>query len=508
MASLQYTWEEASDAAKVVLAALAEVMVEGNRPVSSNQVRATIRAQEILLSRGAVSGALQELVTREVLRSDSGGYVFTVDLMRLWVQQYQRLGWVKGKIRLPGETGPPAGRDRVRMVLVGVSAGLVFLLIILFILVARNAEQAAVSRRATVTALSGTIGALETAIARGAGIEAEEQLAVIQTQSAEEMATRQIPTSTPRPTATPTPTPTSTPTATPTPTVTPTSTPTPTPTPTSVLANLDDTWMRPADEMVMMAVPAGEFEMGSDDDKVEYALQLCSAHSEDCPREWFESEQPVHSVALDSFWIDQTEVTNRQYRQCVEAGVCDEPVYDGTYSYVSYYTDSTFDDYPVVYVSWPQAVVYCEWAEARLPTEAEWEFAARGSERRQFPWGEEFDGARLNYCDINCRFDWADLTADDGYVETAPVGSYPDGDSWCNAHDMVGNVWEWVADWYGSYDTERQVNPKGPSSGESRVLRGGSWDLNPGSVRCATRGYKPPDVAGDNIGFRCAKDIQ
>ncbi len=239
MASLQYTWEEVSGAAKVVLAALAELMVDGNWPVSPNDLRATIAAQEIALSRRAVSGALQELVTREVLRTANGGYVFTVDLMRLWLQQYQRLEWVKGKI-------PPLeearGRDRVRMILVGVSAGLLFLLIGLSVIIWRGAESARLARQATATAMSGTIAALETAIAQGAAGDVERQtlearMALAQTQIAEAQATQGIPTNTPFPTATPTPTPLPTETPTPppptkTPTRTPSPTPTATPTPT------------------------------------------------------------------------------------------------------------------------------------------------------------------------------------------------------------------------------------------------------------------------------------
>jgi len=141
MASLQYTWEEASDAAKVVLAALAEIMGDANRPVSTNDLRATVAAQEIALSRRAVSGALQELVTREVLCPTDGGYVFTVDLMRLWVQQYQRLEWVKSKILPPEEVRPPARRDWVRMILVGVLAVSLFLLIGLSVVLWREMHQ-------------------------------------------------------------------------------------------------------------------------------------------------------------------------------------------------------------------------------------------------------------------------------------------------------------------------------------------------------------------------------
>jgi formylglycine-generating enzyme required for sulfatase activity len=264
-----------------------------------------------------------------------------------------------------------------------------------------------------------------------------------------------------------------------------------------------DTWTRPADGMVMVYVPAGEFQMGSTDDEVDYALQLCYG---DCERYWFDGEQPVHTVVLDGFWIDQTEVTNAQYRRCVGAGYCRSPTQSSSYTRASYYGNSTYDDYPVIHVSWRQAATYCEWAEARLPTEAQWEYAARGSEGQVFPWGNTFDGARLNYCDSSCRFDWAASTVDDGYADTAPVGSYRAGASWCGALDMAGNVYEWVADWYGAYSTGRLVNPTGVGSGEFRVLRGGSWDDDARGVRSAWRIRW--SGAEDDAGFRCARDSE
>nr|NIN64075.1 SUMF1/EgtB/PvdO family nonheme iron enzyme [Anaerolineae bacterium] len=286
------------------------------------------------------------------------------------------------------------------------------------------------------------------------------------------------------------------------PTEAPTATPAEEPTP-----SLGDIWTRPADGMVMVYVPAGEFEMGSDDDEVDYALQLCNDYFGDCEREWFEDEQPVHIVALDGFWIDRTEVTNGQYRRCVEAGACDPPAESGSSTHDSYYGHSAYDDYPVIYVSWHQAAAYCAWAGARLPTEAEWEYAARGPQGRVFPWGDEFDGTRLNYCDANCEEDWADETVDDGYADTALVGSFPAGASWCDVQDLAGNVWEWVADWRDSdyYDRSPSQNPTGPSSGEYKVLRGGSWNSVPHHVRSANRLGHDPDCTINLVGFRCAR---
>jgi formylglycine-generating enzyme required for sulfatase activity/tRNA A-37 threonylcarbamoyl transferase component Bud32 len=233
-----------------------------------------------------------------------------------------------------------------------------------------------------------------------------------------------------------------------------------------------DTWTRPADGMVMVYVPGGEFEMGS--------------------TEGWDNEQPVHIVALDGFWIDRTEVTNAQYRDCVEAGDCRPPSNRKSNTRDEYYGNSACDDYPVIYISWYQARTYCEWAGARLPTEAEWEYAARGPGSLVYPWGDSPPSDTLANC---C-----------GYVgDTTRVGSYPDGASWCGALDLAGNVWEWVADWYGKYPSERQVSPTGPSSGEYRVLRGGSWSGYQDGARCAYHRGHLPLVNLVNLGYRCAR---
>jgi formylglycine-generating enzyme required for sulfatase activity len=305
--------------------------------------------------------------------------------------------------------------------------------------------------------------------------------------------------------------PTRTPTLTPSPTSSPlpSSTLSPTPSPTSVptfppLPSLGDTWMRPADGMAMVYVPAGEFEMGSSDEEVEYALQLCDQYLESggCTRERFENEQPAHAVALDGFWIDQTEVTNAQYRRCVEAGVCEPP---GGSGFCVNHADGAYDNYPVACVNWRQAAAYCAWAGARLPTEAEWEYAARGPESLRYPWGNAFEGSRLNFCDVNCSSSWADGTTDDGYAFSAPVGNYPEGATWCGAWDLAGNISEWVADWYGDYPSGRQVDPPGPLSGEYRVVRGSSWGDYPGYARGANRAGRYPDDIFENLGFRCVQ---
>ena len=285
------------------------------------------------------------------------------------------------------------------------------------------------------------------------------------------------------PTATPVPpTPTSKPaTATPLP---PTPTPVPaTPTPAQPVAGATRVWEK--DGSVMVYVPAGEFIMGSPDGEGD------------------SDEHPQHTVYLDAFWIDRTEVTNEQYRGCVEAGTCPAPTTcdwgEPTYS------DSSKADHPVVCVSWEDAKAYCEWAGKRLPTEAEWEKASRGTDGRKYPWGDGFDGSRLNFCDANCEFYHKDSDADDGYQRTAPVGSYVEGASPYGALDMAGNVWEWCQDWYDEdyYDSLPQRNPPGPDLGEYRVVRGGSWYGIEWDVRSACRLGFAPAFRNDFVCFRC-----
>jgi formylglycine-generating enzyme required for sulfatase activity len=301
------------------------------------------------------------------------------------------------------------------------------------------------------------------------------------------------------------------PTATVVPTATSTTTPSPSPTPTTTEFPAGDTRVWEVDGAVMVYVPTGEFHMGSDTDEAETALDLCKEYIGDlgagiCQRASFRNEQPAHVVTLDGFWIDRTEVTNGQYRQCVQAGGCVPPVKSSSHTRDSYYGDSLFNDYPVIWVRWDQADDYCAWAGRRLPTETEWEYAARGPEGLLFPWGDSFDGTVVNYCDVDCD-GVNDETVDDGYPDTAPVGSFPTGVSWCGALDMAGNVREWVADWYGDYPSQRQVNPTGPSSGDSHIPRGGSWYDMPDDVRSANRGENSSDYSRHKVGFRCASSI-
>jgi len=227
----------------------------------------------------------------------------------------------------------------------------------------------------------------------------------------------------------------------------------------------------PKDGIVLVYVHAGEFLMGSENG--------------------YANEKPQHRVYLDAFWIDQTEVTNAMYAKCVAVGVC-QPPHQLAPDNGSFYTNNPgYADYPVMFVDWNQARAYCQWADRRLPSEADWEKAARGTDGRTYPWGEGIDCSLANY---NGK--------DGGCVgRTQPVGSYPGGASVYGALDMAGNVWEWVADWAMAY-------PGGyidSDAGEKyRVARGGSWGRNGKEARSANRVWGTLDKWGPDLGFRCA----
>gem|GEM_PF-616507 len=246
------------------------------------------------------------------------------------------------------------------------------------------------------------------------------------------------------------------------------------------------------DGIVMVYIPAGEFIMGSDDG--------------------LDYEKPPHKVYLDGYWIGKTEVTVGQYKMFIsEAGHRSLPDYVSTYS--------PGDNHPVIGVSWDDAAAYCKWLtkkiglKFKLPTEAQWEKAARGTDKRKYPWGDSPpSGKKVNFADkqvwLKKKYGWADKDIDDGYAYTAPVESYPQGASPYGILNMAGNVWEWCNDWYGSdyYKNSPGKNPIGPTGGPDRVLRGGGWyDFAP-LIRCAYRSSDDPSVRGYDVGFRLCQD--
>lgn len=242
----------------------------------------------------------------------------------------------------------------------------------------------------------------------------------------------------------------------------------------------------------MAQIPAGEFLMGS-------------PVGEGADDEW-----PQRNVALDAFWMDRTEVTNAMYARCVAAGSCAPPADVTSATRAGYYGSAEYDGYPVIRVTWDMAQAYCTWAGRHLPSEAQWERAARGTAGWLYPWGDSdrpvSDGL-LNFCDRNCSLDWRYTRVDDGYADTAPVGIYYAGASPVGVFDMAGNVSEWVADWYAGdyYGGAPQINPAGPDNGELRVVRGSSWASPGWQLRLAFRGKDLPANPRDDRGFRCAQ---
>ena len=206
-------------------------------------------------------------------------------------------------------------------------------------------------------------------------------------------------------------------------------------------------------------------------------------------------ESPAHEVYLNAFWIDETEITNKQYAACVQAGECPEALSVGSYARQDYYTNPQYANFPVIYINYQQAQAYCSWVERRLPTEAEWEKAARGTDGRIYPWGNTAPSPDL-------------LNFNRNVGDTSEVGSYPNGASPYGVLNMAGNVSEWVADWYDPkyYIGSLRLNPPGPVTGIERVLRGGNWeDTEISRVRVVDRISRLPQARSErNIGFRCA----
>ena len=261
------------------------------------------------------------------------------------------------------------------------------------------------------------------------------------------------------------------------------------------MPNAGEAQLRGADNAPMVYVPAGDFLMGSSEQDLKDAKSVCRS----CR---FDEETPQLKVYLDAFWIDQHEVTNAQYAQCVSAGKCREPSEKSSLRVSDYFGNKDFEMYPVVYVTWEDANKYCAWTGKHLPTEAEWEKAARGTDGRIYPWGNQWDAAKANTAE-----------ASPPVGDNAKVGQYPAGASPYGALDMAGNVWEWVSDWYDpNYYSQLQQsqpsppkNPQGPASGTQRIAHGGDAFARLTHLRIAFRGNLDPSTNDHSLGFRCAQ---
>jgi len=260
----------------------------------------------------------------------------------------------------------------------------------------------------------------------------------------------------------------------------------------------------------MVKIPAGQFFMGSE--------------LKDAP----DNEKPSHNVTVDSLCMDLYEVSAKKYKACSDQGKCRRAPTEvewpkitaaerATYSPLCTISDPEKLDHPITCVTWEMADNYCKANGGRLPTEAEWEFATRGPDGRIYPWGDDPPTAdHLNACDAQClawgKAHQVELTAlekgDDGFATTAPVGKFPAGRSRFGPYDVVGNVWEWVGDWYGNYTPDAAKNPLGPATGERKVIRGGAW--NAGVVTWLHPSFRyaqVPTAQSYGIGFRCVKSL-
>jgi formylglycine-generating enzyme required for sulfatase activity len=234
----------------------------------------------------------------------------------------------------------------------------------------------------------------------------------------------------------------------------------------------------------MLFIPSGEFVMGSE------AFDAAP------------NERPTAKVAVSRFFLSRYLVTNAAYEQF-------EP------SHARKRMPGAGDRHPVVYVSSLDAIRFCQWLSSRehkkyrLPTEAEWEYAARGTDGRKFPWGNHQNRADLaNFADRNTVFAWSDRDIDDGYAESSPVGAFPLGASAFGIEDMAGNVWEWCLDYYAAYTPAPKVNPRGPTAGARRVYRGGSWKSRFNSLRATVRNSNAPSFSCNDLGFRIACECE
>ncbi len=267
----------------------------------------------------------------------------------------------------------------------------------------------------------------------------------------------------------------------------PTNVPQPSPTPLPTIG-AGSVMLASSDLRPMVFVPGGAFLMGASD-----------SDSKADP-----DERPQHEVEIDALWVDQYEVTHAEYAVCVQAGACTPPTEVDNNGF-PYQFASAIEDASVVNVTWNDANDYCTWAGKRLPTEAEWEKAARGRDARIYPWGNDADANKKAWFCNRCIFDANYPDVRDDFSRPFSVGSFPEGASPYGAHDMAGNAWEWVMDWYAddTYDQPDRVNPTGPEEGVYRVVRGGSWTTQPAYLRTTYRQGRGPFSTWIDVGFRC-----
>jgi formylglycine-generating enzyme len=258
----------------------------------------------------------------------------------------------------------------------------------------------------------------------------------------------------------------------------------------------------------MALIPKGNFYMGSSFQETTQYYNSCKKLDKACKLWWFRDERPRHTVYLKEYWIDRYETTNADYmgfvlatgarsaldNSCETKGCKDGNLWDG----ISF--PKAISKQPVIQVSWHDAEAYCRWRGKRLPTEAEWEKAARGPSGKLYPWGNEL----VSSDHAVYKKKWQ------GVRTLSPVGTHPKGDSTYGIHDMTGNVWEWVSDWYqlDYYRNSPLRNPQGSLDGKYKIVRGGSWINNPDTLHSAFRRWSFPEVRFNDTGFRCAKDSQ
>jgi formylglycine-generating enzyme required for sulfatase activity len=268
----------------------------------------------------------------------------------------------------------------------------------------------------------------------------------------------------------------------------------------------------------MVNIPGGSFIMGGSESDIQWHLDSCN-HYANCDIVDYNDMDPKHDVELDSFYMDVHEVTNAQYRNCVDAGVCQKPDQTAITKYLDgdYYSNTTYNDYPVVAISWSDASTFCQWDGGKqLPSEAQWEKAAQGPDGWYFPWiaypggytaYSVFGGATTlaNFCDANCPQQWKDSDLSDGYKGTAPVMSFPPNAY--GLYDMAGNVTEWTRDYYNKnfYSSSPTGNPVNTTSSEWRVTRGGGWNNGIYYLTSIFRSAQDANKATAFLGFRCVK---